>query len=120
MNAYLPSLAKDSPEVAEIRAQLDLAQDHSEPAPSDNPEAPLIAREESEQQPSPLKTKYETELSRATSRISSLGIAVNQHSSRVNLLIILGGIWRRNSPPDSNPHSRHPNERQHILPPSCY
>ena len=85
MNSYLPSLAKSSPEVVDLRAQLEAEeeyqcqQDGPDEIVSDNPDTPLIQHS---QEPSKLKLRYESELSRATSRISSRGIAVSSvHTS---------------------------------------
>ncbi|KAL0948348.1 hypothetical protein HGRIS_010934 [Hohenbuehelia grisea] len=97
MNAYLPSLAKASPEVAAIRQQMlsstdgDDDSDPSSTAPSDSNdiEAPLIQSPSSMQatHTSPLQKKYDEELSRATSRISSLGIALG-YAAGIALLIV--------------------------------
>ncbi|KAJ7640420.1 MFS general substrate transporter [Mycena polygramma] len=87
MNAYLPLLAKESPEVAQIMTEIQESADDAEDAPervSENQDAPLIA-------PSPERTalhaRYDTELSRATSRISSLGIAIG-YGAGICLLIV--------------------------------
>ncbi|KAJ7666879.1 autophagy-related protein 22-like protein [Mycena polygramma] len=87
MNAYLPLLAKESPEVAQIMTEIQESADDADDAPervSENQDAPLIA-------PSPERTalhaRYDTELSRATSRISSLGIAIG-YGAGICLLIV--------------------------------
>ncbi|KAF7293258.1 Autophagy-related protein [Mycena chlorophos] len=74
MNSYLPSLAKDAPEVVAAREELEDAPDNSGSSDdAENPNAPLIAPTAERVA---LQLRYETELSRATSRISSLGIAI--------------------------------------------
>ncbi|KAJ7495983.1 autophagy-related protein 22-like protein [Mycena galericulata] len=89
MNSYLPSLAKDSPEVVEIHNEiqeaLDVTDDGLERA-SENPEAPLIPRTPS-QESSAIRARYDTALSRATARISSLGIATG-YGAGICLLIV--------------------------------
>ncbi|KAJ3566214.1 hypothetical protein NP233_g7142 [Leucocoprinus birnbaumii] len=112
MNAYLPSLAKESPEVAEAHQDILTAQseehddhDHHHPlsldapeAEPESPEAPLIPRTDSSLPSntdgalpssisSSLKAKYDATLSRATSRISSLGIAMG-YAAGIFLLIV--------------------------------
>ncbi len=79
MNAYLPSLAKDSREVAELRSQLEASQDAGDSDLADTSHAegieePLISRTRLES--SLLRVRYDSELSRATSRISSLGMTL--------------------------------------------
>jgi UMF1 family MFS transporter len=112
MNAYLPSLAKESPEVAQVHQEIFAAPSdlespggndgghHSEPDPNESPEAPLIPRHSSDSPGdgesdavhsslSTLKAKYETTLSRATSRISSLGIAIGYGAGILLLIVAL-------------------------------
>lgn len=69
MNAYLPTLARESPQV---QAKL-----------HDTDEAPLLP---SDDQPNRSRT-YDEELSRATSRISSFGIALG-YAAGITLLVI--------------------------------
>ncbi|KAJ7074582.1 autophagy-related protein 22-like protein [Mycena amicta] len=73
MNSYLPSLAKDAPEVVAVMDELQDAPGDSGSHDSENPDAPLIAPTAER---TALQARYETELSRATSRISSFGIAI--------------------------------------------
>jgi len=95
MNAYLPSLAKDSPEVVAILQEIQDSEDNPhlghadgniDAAPSESPDEPLLPRSQ-EQQPSELRKRYDNELSRATSRISSLGIALG-YGAGICLLIV--------------------------------
>lgn len=114
MNAYLPSLAKESPEVVEVHQEILATReqeqddeghhqshslDPSEPEP-ESPEAPLIPRHDStppsasdevisSSSPSSSKSKYDATLSRATSRISSLGIAMGYAAGIVLLIVAL-------------------------------
>ncbi len=69
MNAYLPTLARESPEVRDRNSTAD--------------EAPLLP---SDDQPNRSRT-YDEELSRATSRISSFGIALG-YAAGITLLVI--------------------------------
>ncbi|KAF5376431.1 hypothetical protein D9615_008652 [Tricholomella constricta] len=99
MNAYLPSLAKESPEVQQILAEIDsehestssstghhdLDNDPSGPD-HEHPSSPLIQRAPSDEV-QVLKAKYDTELSRVMSRISSLGIALG-YGAGIFLLIV--------------------------------
>ncbi|PBK63698.1 MFS general substrate transporter [Armillaria solidipes] len=92
MNAYLPSLAKDSREVAELRSQLEASQDAGDSDLADTSHAegieePLISRTRVES--SELRAHYDNELSRATSRISSLGIALGYGAGICLLLVAL-------------------------------
>ncbi|PBK98439.1 MFS general substrate transporter [Armillaria gallica] len=92
MNAYLPSLAKDSREVAELRSQLEVSQDAGDSDLADTSHAegveePLISRTRVES--SELRAHYDNELSRATSRISSLGIALGYGAGICLLLVAL-------------------------------
>ncbi|KAK0234560.1 autophagy-related protein 22-like protein [Armillaria nabsnona] len=92
MNAYLPSLAKDSREVAELRSQLEASQDAGDSDLADTGhtegvEEPLISRTQVES--SELRAHYDNELSRATSRISSLGIALGYGAGICLLLVAL-------------------------------
>lgn len=113
MNAYIPSLAKESPEVIEVHQEMLIVHsesqgdegrhhsrslDNSEADPG-SPEAPLIPRQATassprdsdaalaSSSPSSLKTKYDTTLSRAISRISSIGIAMG-YTAGICLLIV--------------------------------
>ncbi|KAG7445559.1 uncharacterized protein BT62DRAFT_932674 [Guyanagaster necrorhizus] len=98
MNVYLPSLARDSPEVAELCLQLETSQDAEDSELVDNGrtaseahtegvEEPLISRNRAES--SELRVRYDNELSWATSRISSLGIALGYGAAICLLLVAL-------------------------------
>ncbi|KAF7328870.1 Autophagy-related protein [Mycena venus] len=84
MNSYLPSLAKDAPEVVQIMNEIQDSADDAQEHISENPDAPLIAPTAER---TALRARYDTELSRATSRISSLGIAMG-YGAGICLLII--------------------------------
>ncbi|KAG5651553.1 hypothetical protein H0H81_008263 [Sphagnurus paluster] len=90
MNAYLPTLAKESPEVHQILEELENRPDSSgtdeHTANSDHPDSPLIQHEHSDEHET-LKAKYDSELSRVMSRISSLGIALG-YGAGIFLLIV--------------------------------
>ncbi|KAJ6524448.1 autophagy-related protein 22-like protein [Mycena vulgaris] len=89
MNSYIPSLAKDSPEVVQIMQEIqESADDPADPSehPSESADAPLIARTASDER-AELRTRYDTTLSRATSRISSQGIALG-YGAGICLLIV--------------------------------
>ncbi|KAG5337659.1 hypothetical protein C0989_009100 [Termitomyces sp. Mn162] len=90
MNAYLPTLAKESPEVCQILAEFEDAQE-ARPSTtpdenSDHPDSPLINHDTTSELDI-LRAKYEAELSRVTSRISSFGIALG-YGAGIFLLII--------------------------------
>ena len=101
MNAYIPSLAQESPAVVQILDKLQMLQ--GEPSTTvlgedqdtsiDNASAPLLSSDGSAAQGNEgavrklLETEYETELSRATSRISSFGIALG-YGAGICLLIV--------------------------------
>ncbi|KAJ7163917.1 autophagy-related protein 22-like protein [Mycena crocata] len=89
MNAYLPSLAKDSPEVVQILHEIQESVEDTDDGlerDSENPEAPLITHTPSQER-TELRARYDTELSRATSRISSQGIALG-YGAGICLLIV--------------------------------
>ena len=104
MNAYLLSLAKDSPEVAQAKFDLPSS------CESQNEEATLAASADDElghsleQVSSPLlgypihsgtsQSNYDAALSRATSRISSLGIASGYGAGIILLLVALVPVTR--------------------------
>lgn len=73
LNAYLPSLAKESPEVVKAYAELQNTQDDL-----DDASQPLIKR-----------SNYTTSLTLATSRISSTGIALGYGAGIVLLILAL-------------------------------
>lgn len=122
LNAYLPSLASDSPEVAQVLQILraeghhvnDLEQAvepdvHLHEDESESPSAPLIP---SQSDPTLLvsdaytptvaslfsrsaaKSQYDETLSRATSRISSRGIALGYGAGIILLIIVLVPVAR--------------------------
>ncbi|KAJ7588060.1 autophagy-related protein 22-like protein [Mycena floridula] len=93
MNSYLPSLARESPDVADLLAQLNEHPDTSDLALSDNPEEPLIARPRVEEN-SALRLKYDNELSKVTSKISSTGIAVGYGAGIFLLILTLIPVTR--------------------------
>ncbi|KAJ6558158.1 autophagy-related protein 22-like protein [Mycena capillaripes] len=88
MNAYLPGLAKESPEVVQIMNEIEESADTTDELEhiSENQEAPLIAPSVER---TALHTRYDTELSRATSRISSLGIAMGYGAGICLLMVAL-------------------------------
>jgi len=97
MNAYIPTLAQESPEVVQILAKLQTFQEEPSTADPDasidNASAPLLSGDGSAAQDSGetgktlLEAEYQTELSRATSRISSFGIALG-YGAGICLLIV--------------------------------
>lgn len=104
MNAYLPALAKESPEVVRILYEIQSI-DHPPPDPDVRPSsehprlhypdadsdanAPLIQHQPPSEEVVSLKALYDAELSRATSRISSLGIALGYGAGIVLLIVAL-------------------------------
>jgi MFS transporter, UMF1 family len=100
MNAYIPALAQESPEVVRILDKLETFErepDLEDPnVDTDNASTPLLSGDgsttpESEETIKKLKllleAEYQTELSRATSRISSFGIALG-YGAGICLLIV--------------------------------
>ena len=99
MNAYIPSLAQDSPDVVRIFDKLQSFEREPELEDSntsiDDSSAPLLSNDGSTPQESGettqklklLEAEYQTELSRATSRISSFGIALG-YGAGICLLIV--------------------------------
>lgn len=92
MNAYLPSLAKESPEVVKAYAEFRATQDnhhheYEDESVSDNLAEPLVRNSDSEFQLR--KSHYEAAFSRATSRISSSGIALGYGAGIFLLFIAL-------------------------------
>ncbi|KAF8631651.1 hypothetical protein AX17_005053 [Amanita inopinata Kibby_2008] len=122
MNAYLPSLAHDSPEVVELREKIKVgrhtadnsgryvSEDNDEHEDdSENPTAPLIPSQLETAVPisdaysptsallapdSAVKSQYDATLSRATSRISSQGIALGYSAGIILLIIALIPVTR--------------------------
>ncbi|KAE9390055.1 MFS general substrate transporter [Gymnopus androsaceus JB14] len=99
MNAYLPSLAKESPEVVEAYAEFRNAQDDDahhtyedelEVVDDNNVDVaePLVHNRNREVTDN-LKSRYETAFSRATSRISSFGIALGYGAGIFLLFVAL-------------------------------
>lgn len=98
MNAYLPSLAKEAPEVVAIQEDISAQSIHlgtthvrTSSLEAESPLAPLMPQNTpvSNAQIEQLKTKYDHELSRATSRISSLGIALGYQAGILLLIVAL-------------------------------
>lgn len=95
MNAYLPSLARESEDVVQALAdvhaaeftQQDETNTESNHQPDDADEPLLPSNDSSEV--TDLKIHYEILLSRATSRISSLGIALGYAAGIVLLIVAL-------------------------------
>ena len=109
MNAYIPALAQESPEV--VRILDNLQKFRREPSTADledpnmdidNASAPLLsgdgpAAQESEETIKKLKlleAEYQTELSRATSWISSFGIALGYVAGICLLIVALIPVTR--------------------------
>jgi UMF1 family MFS transporter len=98
MNAYLPSLARESPEVLEAQAELDKASapvdhDHALVSEAESVTAPLLGPTAPDHK-SPAQTAYIAALSRATSRISSQGIASGYLAGILLLLLALVPVTR--------------------------
>ena len=103
MNAYIPSLAQESPEVVQILDKLQTIEREPSTADledsnmdTDNASAPLLSGDGSATQESDetlkqpkllLEAEYQTVLSRTTSKISSLGIALG-YGGGICLLIV--------------------------------
>ena len=96
MNSYIPSLAKEAPEVVKILNELEpVGDDSATDIDSDpdmiteNPSVPLLGSSApvDADKRKHLEDEYQTELSRATSRISSLGIALG-YGGGIALLIV--------------------------------
>lgn len=105
MNAYLPTLAKESPGVTEILDEIqrkhhsdspsnalgnqdELEEHHASDLSADTQNEPLLPSAPSEEVAA-LKARYDNALSRATSRISSLGIALGYGAGILLLLVAL-------------------------------
>jgi UMF1 family MFS transporter len=83
MNAYLPALARESPEVVEIRTELENFAQELPPSDIHDPDRPLLPEATS------LTPKYNIALSEATSRISARGIALGYGAGILMLIIAL-------------------------------
>ncbi|PFH48528.1 hypothetical protein AMATHDRAFT_5727 [Amanita thiersii Skay4041] len=115
MNAYLPSLARESPEVVEVREKIIAKRQAVDDAhhsndedidahadSTDNPAAPLMeSHSDTYIPPSVLflhgsseKSEYDATLSRATSRISSQGIALGYGAGIILLIVALIPVTR--------------------------
>ncbi|EGO23241.1 hypothetical protein SERLADRAFT_472117 [Serpula lacrymans var. lacrymans S7.9] len=103
MNAYLPSLARNSPEVVKIFAELrtipeplqDSALTSIPSEPAEDSTSPLLEQNESGfSESTTIRKKYDTALSAATSRISSLGIALGYGAGITLLLVALIPVTR--------------------------
>lgn len=95
MNAYLPGLAREAPEVVEILEEQrgneegEVEEEEEEERDNGNPDyasSPLIPRPHSH---SDVRARYDAALSRTTSRISSLGIALGYGAGIFLLLVAL-------------------------------
>lgn len=86
MNAYLPELGREAPEVKLKYKAVGLRRGSEDT--SDGVEEPLLEHEE-EQDLGQWKADYDAELSRTTSRISSLGIALGYGAGIVLLILAL-------------------------------
>jgi UMF1 family MFS transporter len=103
MNAYLPTLARESPEVLEILHEIQskdnppsasledttLFQDAENETIHSDANVPLMQRFPPSEEVEALKVQYDAELSRAMSRISSLGIALGYGAGIVLLIVAL-------------------------------
>lgn len=96
MNAYLPTLARVSEEVVKAKAELHAAtggaDDHRHPSRTSaegEDSQPLLSETGTTQADPSLRETYNTALSRATSRISSLGIALGYAAGILLLLVAL-------------------------------
>ena len=96
MNAYIPSLAQEAPEVVEIMSRLHALVDGPNAdaegdfdGNTENATEPLLPRSTPSdvERKHELEAEYQVELSRATSRISSLGIALG-YGAGICLLIV--------------------------------
>ncbi|PPQ88432.1 hypothetical protein CVT25_011536 [Psilocybe cyanescens] len=113
MNSYIPSLAKEAPEVVKILAELqntetstdaeldhevdpDLSLESENDTDNNNATAPLLPHSSSQSRPlnpidqekkNQLEKDYQAELSRTTARISSLGIAIG-YGAGIGMLIV--------------------------------
>lgn len=107
MNAYLPSLARESPEVIKAQHELDGTSDAPVTTSIDldpdnaplltDPEsvsAPLLGNSYAPDHQSPAQKAYVAALSRATSRISSQGIASGYCAGILLLLLALVPVTR--------------------------
>jgi MFS transporter, UMF1 family len=103
MNAYLPSLAKISPEVIVLLEELEdvhdptiadsedsaMAANSNEDSINATSEEPLLHNSRPNEATHDLKKQYDTALSNAVSRISSLGIALGYLAGIVLLILTL-------------------------------
>ena len=93
MNAYLPALAKNSPEVISLTEEFESGPDpatvdaSNEEFTDETAREPLLPSSPSDGISLAFKVKYDTALSNAISRISSLGIALG-YSAGILLLIL--------------------------------
>ena len=101
MNAYIPSLAQESAKVVQILAKLQSFNEEQPPLLEDpdmnidNVSAPLLSpAQESGDVKKSLEAEYQTELSRATSRISSFGIALGYGAGICLLILALIPVTR--------------------------
>lgn len=104
MNAYLPSLAKDSPEVVQAYSELTSSSENRDGNAALATSVDLELESSSEEASDPLlghpvhpvtsQATYTAALSRATSRISSLGIASGYGAGIILLLVALIPVTR--------------------------
>lgn len=97
MNSYIPSLAKEAPEVVSILTKLqqidpDIDVDNDPDTSTESASAPLLASTSPEaldnvDKRNKLQAEYQAELSRTTARISSFGIAVG-YGAGIGMLIV--------------------------------
>ncbi|KAL1750809.1 autophagy-related protein 22-like protein [Schizophyllum commune] len=84
MNAYLPELGRDAPSVVQLAQQAD-----DEASPLLDPPSPSDDSPSSPTNGSKRNARYEAELSRTTSRISSMGIAFGYGAGILMLVLAL-------------------------------
>ena len=104
MNAYLPGLAREAPEVVKIleesgdeqqgvqgEGEVGGEERDGNPDDVDHPSSPLISRPHSSAHsvPADVRARYDAALSRTTSRISSFGIALGYGAGIFLLLVAL-------------------------------
>ncbi|TRM58260.1 autophagy-related protein 22-like protein [Schizophyllum amplum] len=88
MNAYLPELGRNAPSVLQLAQDGDLT--HCTSDDSDSEADPLLTRSiDDEPGQTSKQTRYEAELSRTTSRISSMGIASGYGAGILMLILAL-------------------------------
>jgi MFS transporter, UMF1 family len=86
MNAYLPELGREAPEV---QAKFKFSPRRQGSLDEENAEEPLLAQDDDEPMSDDWKHEYDAELSRTTSRISSMGIALGYGAGILLLILAL-------------------------------